>query len=100
MTGRFDALLTRMHPETAPYVRIGIRRAIWKRPIGWMWKALALRLPASVDLVERLAGVGEGLKLAPVLDVLYSLIWDGNYWRGVAAADDEARRKSGVEAAA
>jgi len=100
MTGRFDALLVKLHPEAAPHVRIGIQRRIWKRPPGWIWRALALKSARSVDIVERLAGVGEKLRIWAPLAAIYPLIWDGNYWRGVAAADDEARRKCGVEAAA
>jgi glycosyltransferase involved in cell wall biosynthesis len=84
--GRFDALLVQMHPEVAPHVRIGIQRRAWKRVPGVVWKSLALRSSASVATVERLAEWSERLRLRVLLNVLYPLIWDGNYWRGVAAA--------------
>ena len=84
-TGRFDALLVDLHPDAAPFVRIGIRRASWKRIPGSVWKRLARRSRRTLEAVEHLAGVGERLKLIPVLDLLYPLIWDGNYWRGVDA---------------
>jgi hypothetical protein len=86
MAGRFDGLLVRLHPEMTPFVRIGTRRAAWKRAPGWIWKAVAVNSRRSVEIVERIAGVGEELNMIPVLDVVYPLIWDGNYWRGVAAA--------------
>ena len=100
LTGSFDALLVRSHPHAAPDIRIGIRRPIWKRPPGWIWKVLALRSAGSVDTLERLAGLGERLRMRFLLDAIYPLIWDGNYWRGVAAARDGTRQKHGVAAVA
>jgi hypothetical protein len=78
-----------VHPAAASNVRIGIRRQLWKRPAGWIWKAIAVRSRASVEGIERLAGIGERLHLYPLLALLYPLIWDGNYWRGVEAAKDK-----------
>ena len=88
-TGRYDALLVDVHPEAAPFVRIGIRRALWKRLPGWIWRLLCLPSSRPLDAVERLAGVGERLRLIALLEVLYPLIWDGNYWRGADAARRE-----------
>jgi GT2 family glycosyltransferase len=84
--GLADAQFVRVHPEVAPYVRIGLPRRPVKRMAGAVWRALSLRTPAGVRIVEGLAPIGERLKVGPVLDVLYPLLWDGNYWRGVAAA--------------
>ena len=44
-----------------------------------------MRTPASLTLVERLAPIGERMKARPILDLIYPLLWDGQYWRGVAA---------------
>jgi hypothetical protein len=40
----------------------------------------------GVVAVERATRLAEHLSLRPVLDLLYALLWDGQYWRGVAAA--------------
>jgi len=84
--GRADAQFVRTHPAVAPHVRIGIRRRWPKRLAGIAWRSLALRTPAGIRIVERMAPLGERLKARPILDVLYPLLWDGQYWRGVAAA--------------
>lgn len=84
--GQADALLVRVHPEIAPEVRIGLPRRPLKRIAGVGWRAVALRTAISVDLVERLALIGERVRMRRLLDLLYALLWDGQYWRGVAAA--------------
>ena len=84
--GQADALLVRVHPEIAPEVRIGLPRRPMKRIAGIGWRVLALRTAVTIDLVERLAFIGERLHTRPLLDLLYALLWDGQYWRGVAAA--------------
>lgn len=84
--GQADALLIRVHPEIAPEVRIGLPRRPMKRIAGLGWRALAVRTNVTIRLVERLALAGERIRLRPVLDLLYALLWDGQYWRGVAAA--------------
>lgn len=84
--GRADALLVRTHPEIAPDVRIGLPRRPIRRIAGVGWRMLALRTVVTIDLVERLSLIGEQLRLKPLLDLLYALLWDGQYWRGVAAA--------------
>jgi GT2 family glycosyltransferase len=83
--GQADALFVRVHPEVAPYVRIGIKRRPLKRLAGAAWRGLSLRTPAGVAIVERLAPIAEKVKARLILDVLYPLLWDGQYWRGVRA---------------
>jgi GT2 family glycosyltransferase len=84
--GRADAQFVQLHPAVAPYVRIGIKRRWPKRLAGMAWRALAMRTTAGISLAERMAPLGERLRAKPILDVLYPLVWDGQYWRGVAAA--------------
>jgi GT2 family glycosyltransferase len=84
--GQIEAVFVRMYPEVASHVRIGIRRRPWKHVAGVAWRAVALRTSGSLRLVESLARIGERLHFRPALDLLYPLLWDGNYWRGVAAA--------------
>ncbi len=84
--GRADAQFVRLHPAVAPHVRIGIRRRLPKRLAGIAWRALSLRTSAGIRIVERIAAWGEQARASRILDVLYPLLWDGNYWRGVAAA--------------
>jgi len=84
--GQADALLVRTHPEIAPKVRIGLPRTPLRRIAGLGWRAVALRTTLSVNLVERLASIGECVRVRTPLDLLYALLWDGQYWRGVAAA--------------
>ena len=84
--GKADAMFVRVHPEVAPHVRIGIKRRPLKRAAGTVWRGLSLRSAAGVRLVERLVPVAERIKARALLDVLYPLLWDGQYWRGVAAA--------------
>jgi GT2 family glycosyltransferase len=84
--GRADAQFVRLHPAVAPHVRIGLKRRLPKRLAGIAWRALALRTPAGIHMVERMAPLGEWLRARAILDVLYPLLWDGQYWRGVAAA--------------
>jgi len=84
--GQADAMFVRVHPEVAPHVRIGIKRRPLKRVAGAAWRGLSLRSPAGVGLAERLAPIAERVKARALLDVLYPLLWDGQYWRGVAAA--------------
>jgi GT2 family glycosyltransferase len=86
LVGQADALLVRVHPEIAPHVRIGLPRRPMKRIAGLGWRALALRTALTIRLIERLALVGERIRLRALLDLLYALLWDGQYWRGVAAA--------------
>ena len=83
--GQADAMFVRVHPDVAPHVRIGIRRRPLKRLAGAIWRALSLRTPAGVAVAERLAPLAERLKARPLLDLLYPLLWDGQYWRGVKA---------------
>jgi GT2 family glycosyltransferase len=83
--GQADAVLVRFHPEIAPEVRIGLPRRPLKRVAGLAWRAVALRTAISVNLVERLALIGERARMRPLLNLLYALLWDGQYWRGVAA---------------
>jgi GT2 family glycosyltransferase len=83
--GQADALFVRVHPEVAPHVRIGIRRRPIKRLAGAAWRGLSLRTPVGVAIVERLAPIAEKVKARLILDVLYPLLWDGQYWRGVRA---------------
>lgn len=84
--GQADALLVRVHPEVAPEVRIGLPRRPLRRIAGLGWRAVAVRTAISVELIERLAFIAERLGSRPLLDLLYALLWDGQYWRGVAAA--------------
>ena len=84
--GRADAQFVRLHPSVAAHVRIGIRRRFPKRVAGVVWRAIALRTPAGVRFVEALAPIAERIKARALLDVIYPLLWDGQYWRGVAAA--------------
>jgi GT2 family glycosyltransferase len=86
LAGKADAMFVSVHPEVAPHVRIGIRRRPLKRIAGVAWRAIAIRNRLSVDLVQGLAGLGERVRARPLLDVLYPLLWDGQYWRGVVAA--------------
>jgi len=84
--GRADAQFVQLHPAVEPHVRIGIRRRLPKRLAGIAWRALALQTTAGIRLVEYMAPLGERLKARPILDVLYPLLWDGQYWRGVTTA--------------
>lgn len=84
--GRADAQFVRLHPAVASHVRIGIKRRFPKRLAGIVWRTVALRTSAGIRMVERVAPWGERVKARRILDVLYPLLWDGNYWRGVAAA--------------
>jgi GT2 family glycosyltransferase len=84
--GQADALFVRVHPEGRSEVRIGIRRRPLKRVAGVAWRAVALRTAVAVQVVEGVARLGELLRLRPVLDLAYALLWDGQYWRGVATA--------------
>ncbi len=86
LAGKADAKFVSVHPEVAPDVRIGIQRRPLKRMAGSAWRAIALRTAMSIEVVERLARLAERIRARPLLDVLYPLIWDGQYWRGVAAA--------------
>jgi GT2 family glycosyltransferase len=85
-SGQVDVLLARVHPEAAGSLRIGIRRPLAKRAAGTAWRAITRRNPLGVIAVERAAQLGERMSLRPILDLLYALLWDGQYWRGVAAA--------------
>ena len=66
-------------------MRIGIKRRPLKRIAGAAWRGLSLRSAAGVGLAERLAPIAERIKARPLLDLLYPLLWDGQYWRGVKA---------------
>jgi glycosyltransferase involved in cell wall biosynthesis len=83
--GQADAMFVRVHPQVAPHVRIGIKRRPLKRLAGAAWRGLSLRSAAGVGLAERLAPIAERVKARALLDVLYPLLWDGQYWRGVKA---------------
>lgn len=86
LAGKGDALLVRTHPEITPEVRIGLPRSPLRRIAGLGWRAVALHAALSLKLVEALASVGERVHMRRLLDLLYALLWDGQYWRGVAAA--------------
>jgi len=85
-SGQVDVLFARVHPEAAASLRLGIRRPWAKRGAGTAWRAIARHASLSVKAVERGAQIGERFSPRPVLDLLYALLWDGQYWRGVAAA--------------
>jgi len=85
-SGQIDVLFAAVHPEAAPSLRIGMRRPAIKRQIGNVWRALTSHNTLGVRAVARGAQIGERFSPRPVLDLLYALLWDGEYWRGVAAA--------------
>ena len=84
--GRADAQFVRLHPAVAPHVRIGIKRRFPKRIVGVMWRTTAVHTTAGIRVVERLAPLAERFRARRLLNILYPLLWDGQYWRGVAAA--------------
>ncbi len=86
LAGKGDALLVRTHPEMTSEVRIGLPRPPLRRIAGLGWRAVAIHAALSLKLVEALASVGERAHTRRLLDLLYALLWDGQYWRGVAAA--------------
>ena len=85
-SGQVDVLFAAVHPEAASSLRIGMRRPAIKRQIGTIWRALTSHGTLGVRAVARGAQIGERFSPRPVLDLLYALLWDGEYWRGVAAA--------------
>jgi mycofactocin glycosyltransferase len=85
-SGQVDVLFARVHPEATASLRLGIRRPWAKRGAGTAWRAITRRTTLSLRAVERAAQIGEHFSPRPVLDLLYALLWDGQYWRGVAAA--------------
>jgi len=85
-SGQVDVLLARVHPDAAGSLRLGIKRPWLKRGAGALWRATARRSTLGVRAVEFGARTGERFSARPVLDLLYALLWDGQYWRGVAAA--------------
>jgi GT2 family glycosyltransferase len=85
-SGQVDVLFARIHPEIASSLRIGIQRPPLKRAAGTVWRAMTHRSNLGVRAVEGGARLAERLSLRPVLNLLYALLWDGQYWRGVAAA--------------
>jgi hypothetical protein len=44
-----------------------------------------MRSDAPLHLAEGMSAVAERARLSTILDLLYPLIWDGQYRRGVAA---------------
>jgi glycosyltransferase involved in cell wall biosynthesis len=85
-SGQIDVLFAQVHPKARESLRLGIPRRPLKRALGSAWRAMAIHSALSLRVVERAAQIAEWLRLRPVLDLFYSLIWDGEYWRGVAAA--------------
>jgi GT2 family glycosyltransferase len=85
-SGQVDVLFARIHPEATASLRLGIRRPWAKRGAGTAWRAIARHASLSIKAVERGAQIGERFSPRPILDLLYALLWDGQYWRGVAAA--------------
>jgi GT2 family glycosyltransferase len=85
-SGQVDVLFARIHPEATASLRLGIRRPWAKRGAGTAWRAITRRTNLALKAVERTAQIGERVSPRPILDLLYALLWDGQYWRGVAAA--------------
>jgi GT2 family glycosyltransferase len=85
-SGQVDVLFAQVHPEAVVSLRLGIRRTWAKRAAGAVWRAFTRHASLGIDAVERAAQLGESFSPRPLLDVLYALLWDGQYWRGVAAA--------------
>jgi len=85
-SGQVDVLLATVHPEAAGELRLGMRRPPIKREMGVAWRAVTQQSSLGLRAVARGAQMGERFSLRPLLDLLYSLLWDGEYWRGVAAA--------------
>lgn len=85
-SGQVDVLFARIHPEAMSSLRLGIRRPWAKRAAGNAWRAITRHSTLGIKAVERGAQIGERVSAQPVLDLLYALLWDGQYWRGVAAA--------------
>jgi GT2 family glycosyltransferase len=83
-SGEVDVLFASVHPEVRNSLRLGIRRPPLKHALGSVWRGMAIRSALGLRLVERAVQLGEVLRLHPVLDLFYPLIWDGEYWRGVA----------------
>ncbi|MEO6798293.1 MAG: glycosyltransferase family A protein [Candidatus Dormibacter sp.] len=85
-SGQVDVLFAAVHPEAASSLRIGMRRPPIKRQVGSLWRAITKHSTLGVRAVARGAQIGERFSPRPILDLLYALLWDGEYWRGVAAA--------------
>lgn len=85
-SGQVDVLFARIHPEAASSLRIGMRRRPIKRQAGNLWRTATTKSTLALRAVARGAQLGERFSPRPVLDLLYALLWDGEYWRGVAAA--------------
>lgn len=85
-SGQADVLFASIHPEAASRLRIGMRRRPIKRQAGNLWRSLTTNSTLALRAVSRGAQIGERFSPRPILDLLYALLWDGEYWRGVAAA--------------
>jgi glycosyltransferase involved in cell wall biosynthesis len=85
-SGRVDVLFSRIHPDAAASLRIGMRRPLPKRIGGAIWREMARHGSVAIKALEQSAELGERLNLKAALDLAYALLWDGQYWRGVAAA--------------
>lgn len=85
-SGQVDVLFAQIHPEAASSLRLGMRRPPIKRQAGNLWRSLTNNSTLAVNAVARVARAGERISPRPILDLLYALLWDGQYWRGVAAA--------------
>jgi glycosyltransferase involved in cell wall biosynthesis len=85
-SGQVDVLFARVHPDAAANLRLGMRRPLVKRKMGTVWRALTRHSSLGVRAVAHGAAIGERFSPRPLLDLMYALLWDGEYWRGVAAA--------------
>jgi glycosyltransferase involved in cell wall biosynthesis len=85
-SGQVDVLFATVHPDAAANLRLGMRRPLVKRQLGAAWRAMTRHSSLGVRAVARGAQIGERFSPRPLLDLMYALLWDGEYWRGVAAA--------------
>jgi glycosyltransferase involved in cell wall biosynthesis len=85
-SGQVDVLFATVHPEAAADLRLGMRRPPIRHEMGVAWRAITRHSTLGVRAVARGAKIGERFSPRPLLDLMYALLWDGEYWRGVAAA--------------
>lgn len=85
-SGQVDVLFARVHPEAAASLRIGMRRPAIKRQMGNLWRVITRHSTLALKAVARSAQIGERFSPKPILNLMYALLWDGEYWRGVNAA--------------
>lgn len=85
-SGQVDVLFATIHPEVAANLRLGMRRPLLRRGLGAVWRRITLHSTLGLRAIAHGAQFGERFSPRPLLDLMYALLWDGEYWRGVAAA--------------